>query len=77
MSMPWSIFESGKSANYLQRNFDIVRLFVAKRLAEKGFILEPLEKAVEREWVRKLLWKALPAREGIVKGAFVYVPPNT
>ena len=64
-------------AHYVQRNINVVRLILARGLAEKGFILEPLEKAREREQVRKLLWKILPEREGVTKGAFVYVPPNT
>lgn len=77
MSAPREIVESGEVANYLQRNLDIVRLVIAKKLTERGFILETLEEAVSRDCVKKLLWRILPEREGIVKGAFIYVPPNT
>lgn len=68
---------SGAVAHYVQRNFDVVKLILAKGLVERGFILEPLEEASRKEWVRNLLWKILPEREGATKGAFIYVPPNT
>jgi Fe-S cluster assembly scaffold protein SufB len=68
--------DAGSTALYLQRNYEIVRQLLAKGLAERGFILEPLKKAVEREWVRKLLWTALPERDVGLSGAFVYVPPG-
>jgi len=67
---------AGSTALFLQRNYEIIRQLLAKSLADKGFILEPLSKAVEREWVRKLLWTALPQREIGLSGAFMYVPPG-
>jgi len=68
--------DTGSTALYLQRNYVIVRQLLARGLAEKGFILEPLSKAVEREWVRRMLWTALPEREVGLSGAFIYVPPG-
>lgn len=76
MSFLEKAINAGSTALYLQRNYEIVRQLLAKGLAERGFILEPLSKAVEREWVRKLLWTALPQREVGLSGAFVYVPPG-
>jgi len=65
------------AAHYLQRNLEIVRLVLARGLAERGFILEPLGRALERGWVRELAWRLLPEREGVRDGAFMYVPPGT
>lgn len=76
MSFLEKAVDAGSTALYLQRNYEIVRQLLARGLAEKGFILEPMSKAVEREWVRKLLWTALPQREVGLSGAFMYVPPG-
>lgn len=67
---------TGAAAQYLQRNLNIVRLLLAKGLAERGFILEPLKDARRREWVEKLQWRILQKREDVMEGAFIYVPPN-
>lgn len=76
MSIVEEAVERAATALYLQRNYEVVRQLLARGLAEKGFIIEPLSKAVERDWVRRLLWTALPRREVGLSGVLVYVPPG-
>ncbi|MEM1509475.1 MAG: SufD family Fe-S cluster assembly protein [Thermofilaceae archaeon] len=74
MNIVAEILKSGGAAVYLQRNYEVIRQVVADSLASKGFILEPLSKAINRDWVKKLLWTALPERQMKENGAFVYIP---
>ncbi len=76
MSVVEEILKSGSVAVYLQRNYEVIRQVVAESLASRGFILEPLSKATSRDWVKKLLWTALPERIMEGSGAFIYVPPG-